>query len=166
MNSLEATSRKVVDTALCKGVTLATAESLTAGMISATLAEIPGASGTLLGGIVSYDARIKQELLLVPQSVIDGVGVISELCARQMAAGAKAVLKADIAVSATGLAGPGGGTAETPVGTVFLGICASDGETRVFRKHFSGNRETVRKKTTLAALEMILQELQTLPDRE
>ena len=166
MNSLEAISREVVETALRKGVTLATAESLTAGMISATLAEVPGASGTLLGGVVSYDARIKQELLSVAQSVIDGDGVISEPCARQMALGAKELLKADIAVSATGLAGPGGGTREIPVGTVFLGVCTGDGETQVFQKHFSGNRQAVRRKTTLAALEMIFKALEILPDRE
>ena len=80
---------EVIRRAVAAGQTLGTAESLTAGLISATLAEVPGASAALMGGVVSYDPRIKQALLGVPQAVIDGPGVVSEPCARQMAEGAR-----------------------------------------------------------------------------
>ena len=101
-----------------KGLTLGTAESLTAGLIAATVADVSGASAVLMGGVVSYDPRVKHEVLGVSQEVIDTVGVVSEACALQMASGARNLLKVDVALSATGVAGPTGGTAENPVGTV------------------------------------------------
>ena len=159
MNALHALAETVVKQATERGVTLGTAESLTAGLISATLAEVSGASKTLMGGIVSYDPRVKRELLGVPQTVIDGVGVVSEPCARQMAVGARKALHVDVAVSATGVAGPTGGTPEAPVGTVFVG-CSTADETRVQECHFTGGRQAVRKQTVERALQMILQSLQ------
>ena len=142
-----------------KGLTLGTAESLTAGLIAATVADVSGASAVLMGGVVSYDPRVKRELLGVPQSVIDGPGVVSEPCARQMAEGARQTLGVDIAVSATGLAGPGGGTAETPVGTVYLG-CATAAQTRVVRHTLTGDRQAVRAQSVEAALALLLETLQ------
>ncbi|HNW86441.1 MAG TPA: CinA family protein [Candidatus Limiplasma sp.] len=159
MSTLYTLAEAVVQTAVEKGVTLGTAESLTAGLIASTIAEVPGASRTLLGGIVSYDPKVKRDLLHVPQSVIDGVGVVSEPCARQMAEGARQELGADITVSATGLAGPAGGTPQTPVGTVFIG-CATSAGTAVEECHFSGNRQAVREQATARALEHLLQSLQ------
>ncbi len=108
-----------------KGLTLGTAESLTAGLIAATVADVSGASAVLMGGVVSYDPRVKHEVLGVSQEVIDTVGVVSEACALQMASGARNLLKVDVALSATGVAGPTGGTAENPVGTVWLGVSSS-----------------------------------------
>ena len=105
-----------------KGLTLGTAESLTAGLIAATVADVSGASAVLMGGVVSYDPRVKHEVLSVSQEVIDTVGVVSEACALQMADGARKLLKVDVALSATGVAGPTGGTPENPVGTVWLGV--------------------------------------------
>ena len=159
MSSVRACSRQVVALLRERGLTVGTAESLTAGMIAAEIAGVPGASQVLMGGIVSYDARVKHELLAVPTEVIDGVGVVSEACALQMAKGARERLGVDITVSVTGLAGPGGGTAETPVGTVFLGIADQSGA-RVEKRRFRGGRQAVRRKTTRAALEMILDTLQ------
>ena len=108
-----------------KGLTLGTAESLTAGLIAATVADVSGASAVLMGGVVSYDPRVKHEVLGVSQEVIDTVGVVSEACALQMASGARKLLRVDVALSATGVAGPTGGTAENPVGTVWLGVSSS-----------------------------------------
>lgn len=159
MNRLLALSRRVIALAKQKGITVGTAESLTGGMIASSLASVAGASQVLMGGIVSYDSRVKRELLAVPQDLIDGAGVVSEPCARQMALSAKALLAVDIAVSATGLAGPGGGTAEIPVGTVFLGIVGR-GAPRVVRKRFRGGRQAVRRKAVKAALQMIFDEIQ------
>ena len=158
MNGADALAEAVVRLATERRITLGTAESLTAGLIAATIADISGASSVLMGGIVSYDPRIKRELLGVPQDVIDGVGVVSEPCARQMAIGARAALGVDIAVSATGLAGPTGGTPEIPVGTVYIG-CASAQGVSVTACHWQGDRQAVRAQTVQKALEILLQTL-------
>ena len=139
-----------------KGLTFGTAESLTGGMIAAKTAGISGASAVLMGGIVAYDPRIKHDVLGVSQQVIDTVGVVSAACAQQMAEGARRVLGVDVAVSATGLAGPTGGTPETPVGTVFIGVSSERG-TRVDECHFTGNRQQVREQSALHALQMALE---------
>jgi nicotinamide-nucleotide amidase len=159
MSRLYALAEETVRLAVGKGVTLGTAESLTAGLIAATIAEISGASAVLMGGIVCYDPRIKRELLGVAQSVIDGEGVVSEPCARQMAQGARVALHTDYAVSATGIAGPRGGTPETPVGTVFIG-CASPASTRVEQYRFIGDRAAVREQAVERALQMLIQSMQ------
>ncbi len=160
MSSLRRLSAEIIRLAGEQGKTVGVAESLTGGWIASSLAGVPGASRVLMGGIVSYDPRIKRELLGVSQEIIDGVGVVSLPCAKQMAAGARETLGVDIAVSATGLAGPGGGTAETPVGTVYLGLAAG-GEPQAIGKRFQGGRQAVRRKAVKAALHMILQELQS-----
>ena len=146
---------QVVEAFLQKGLTLGTAESLTGGMIAASVAGVSGASAVLMGGVVSYDSRVKHEVLGVEQSIIDTVGVVSEPCARQMAEGARKLLKVDVAVSATGIAGPTGGTPETPVGTVFIGASGPKG-TRVDECHFEGDRQSVRKQSAEHALKMAL----------
>lgn len=158
MNELNKLAARVIKLAAERHRTVGTAESLTAGLIAATLADISGASRVLMGGIVSYDPRIKRELLGVSATTIDSVGVVSEACARQMAEGARHTLGVDIAVSATGVAGPLGGTDEIPVGTVFVG-CATDQGTVVEGRRFDGDRQTVRQLTVAFALEMVLQSL-------
>ena len=155
MTDLQRISEEVIHLFTQKGLTLGTAESLTAGMIAASAACVSGASAVLMGGVVSYDSRVKHEVLGVERSIIDTVGVVSEPCARQMAEGARRVLKTDIAVSATGLAGPGGGTPETPVGTVFIGVSSAKG-TRVDECHFEGDRQSVREQSVVHALKMAL----------
>lgn len=159
MSALYPVAERAVRLAIARGLKLGTAESLTAGLIAATLAEVSGASQTLMGGIVSYDPSVKHALLGVPQEVIDGAGVVSEPCARQMAIGAREALHVDIAVSATGLAGPTGGTQATPVGTVFIG-CATARGVQVIRYHLSGDRQAVREQTVQKALEQMIQQLQ------
>ena len=156
MADLASVSAQVVRSFLEKGLTLGTAESLTGGMIAASVAGVSGASAVLMGGVVSYDARVKHELLGVEQQVIDTVGVVSEPCARQMAQGARAALKVDVAVSATGIAGPTGGTPETPVGTVFIGVAWAGG-VKVDECHFTGDRQSVREQSAAHALRMALE---------
>ena len=137
------------------GLTLGTAESLTAGLIAATVANVSGASAVLMGGVVSYDARIKRDVLGVEQRIIDTVGVVSAECACQMAENARKLLNVDVAVSATGIAGPSGGTPEIPVGTVFIGISSAQ-ETRAEECHFTGDRQSVREQSVEHALGMAL----------
>lgn len=155
MAELEAISAEIVSVFTQKGLTLGTAESLTGGMIAASVAGVSGASAVLMGGIVSYDPRIKHELLGVDQQIIDTVGVVSQPCAWQMAEGAREALKVDVAVSATGLAGPTGGTPETPVGTVFIGV-SSKNQTKVDECHFTGDRQSIRRQSAAHALQMAL----------
>lgn len=143
-----------VELARQKGAWLTTAESLTGGMICAELVSVPGASRVVAGGVCSYDPRIKHEVLGVTQAVIDTVGVVSSECAQQMASGVRTLMKVDYAVSATGLAGPGGGTAGTPVGTVFIGL-ATDKATTAKEFHFKGSRQIIRAKAARAAIQML-----------
>ena len=138
-----------------KGMTLGTAESLTSGLIAATVADVSGASAVLMGGVVSYDPRVKHEVLGVSQEVIGTVVVVSEACALQMADGARKLLKVDVALSATGVAGPTGGTAENPVGTVWLGVSTAEG-TIARRFQFDGDRQSVRRQTVETALRLAL----------
>lgn len=142
---------------LRRGWTIATAESLTGGLISATLVEVPGASQVVKGGFVTYQSIAKTMLLDVPEEMIQRCDVVSAPVARAMAQGAQRHLGVDIAVSATGLAGPGGGTPERPVGTVFLGIATADGRVWDIPLHLSGSRIRIRTLTVKHALNAVRQ---------
>ena len=138
------------------GKTLATAESCTGGMIGATLTAIPGSSTVYKGGVISYTNQVKHDLLDVPMEVLDGVGAVSAPVAEAMASGARKALKADIAVSVTGLAGPGGDEYGNPVGTVYIGY--ADKERCIAKAFlFSGDRDQIRCQAAEAALQMILE---------
>lgn len=126
-----------------RGWTVATAESLTGGLISANLVNISGASSVVRGGFVTYQTDTKTVLLGVPADVIEEHNVVSAEVAMGMAKGAREKLGVDIAVSATGLAGPGGGTPERPVGTVYLGVSTANG-TYPIRLALTGNRDRIR----------------------
>ena len=136
-------AKSTVEALLAKKWTVATCESLTGGMIAATMAEVPGASAAVRGGLVTYQTDTKTVLAGVPAETIERCDVVSAEVAMGMAQGVRNVLGVDIAVSATGLAGPGGGTEERPVGTVFLGLSTKDG-TRAIPLHLSGSRERIR----------------------
>lgn len=139
-----------------QGKTLATAESCTGGGIGAALTAVSGASNVYKGGIVSYTNWVKEHLLGVDSKLLDNCGAVSAPVAEAMALGAKAALEADIAVSVTGLAGPGGDEYGNPVGTVYIGY--SDGKNTLSRHYlFSGSREDVRNQAIDAALELILE---------
>ena len=137
------------------GKTLVTAESLTGGGIGAVLTSVPGASLVYKGGIISYVNEVKADVLGVPQEILDRYGAVSCWTAGYMASGVRKLLKADVAVSVTGLAGPGGDEYGNPVGTVFIGYADAN---VVFAKefHFSGNREAVRRQAIETALRVVL----------
>lgn len=138
------------------GKTLATAESCTGGGIGAALTAIPGSSEVYKGGIISYTNEIKQKLLGINPILLKNLGAVSAPVAEAMAMGARNALNADIAVSVTGLAGPGGDDRGNPVGLVFIGY--SD-EKRITSRRFvfSGDREEVRKQAVEEALKLILE---------
>jgi len=133
---------------------IATAESCTGGMISQMITSVPGASVVFDCGIVAYANEIKKNILGVRAETLEKYGAVSEQTALEMAQGIKKLSGADYALAVTGIAGPGGGSREKPVGTVYVGIIRPDGsEVCLFR--FSGNREEIRKQTAQAALEKI-----------
>ncbi len=139
-----------------QGRTLATAESLTGGGIGAVLTGVPGSSAVYKGGIISYTNQIKHTLLGVPEEILDAFGAVSEPTAKAMAEGARRVLQSDLALSVTGLAGPGGDEYGNPVGTVFIG-CTDGSSTTVKHCLFSGSREQIRQQTIETALKLVLE---------
>lgn len=148
------TARRVVEKACEAHVTLGTAESCTGGLISAALTDVPGSSAVVMGSIVSYANDVKAERLGVPADVLESCGAVSEPVALHMARGARRALNADIAVSVTGIAGPGGAVPGKPVGTVWVAIAGPKGA-RAFLHHFDGDRRAVRAQTAQAALELM-----------
>lgn len=138
------------------GVRLATAESCTGGLIGATLTAVAGASDVFQGGVISYQNGVKEMLLGVSPETLARVGAVSADCARQMALGARRALGAGIAVSATGIAGPGGATPGKPVGLVYVGVAWGEGLAEAFENHFTGDRDAVRAQTVRKALESAL----------
>ena len=137
------------------GKTLVTAESCTGGGIGAALTAVSGASAVYKGGIISYTNWVKHNLLHVDEDLLNEVGAVSAPVAEAMARGARDALQADVAVSVTGLAGPGGDEFGNPVGTVFIGYC--DEKTCLSRKYlFSGSREEIRTAAIREALRLVL----------
>ncbi len=144
--------------AALRGRTLATAESITGGGIGQAITAVSGASAVYRGGIISYSNSVKAGLLGVDGGLLETVGAVSAPVAEAMALGARLALKTDIAVSVTGLAGPGGDDFGNPVGTVFIGYCD---QTRVISRQylFSGDREAIRAQTVEAALLLLLEQI-------
>ncbi len=139
-----------------KGVMLATAESCTGGLIAGTLTEIAGSSDVFERGFVTYSNAAKTESLGVDADLIERFGAVSEDVARAMAAGAVAHSNADIAVAVTGVAGPGGGSAEKPVGLVHIAAARRDGDTTHIRCDFGNvGRSAVRSLTVARALNLL-----------
>ena len=144
----------VVDLLKEKELTLSLAESCTGGAIAARIVNVPGASQVFTHGFVTYSNRAKRECLGVKKSTLKTVGAVSAKCAKQMAKGGCAASGADICLSVTGLAGPDGGTSETPVGTVFMGCCCN-GHTITREYHFTGNRTKIRQQAVASALVLL-----------
>lgn len=151
---LQAVSAAAYEGLRARGAHVSFAESLTGGLIAATLIGNPGASDVIGESYVTYAAAAKVRILGVRQETVDVDGVVSARCAREMAEGVRRVSGADWGVSATGLAGPDGGTEETPVGTVFIGIAGARG-VQAHRYRFDGDRMQVRRQTVQAALEAL-----------
>lgn len=141
------------------GLTLATAESCTGGLIAAALTAVPGSSATVLAGYVTYSNDAKARMLGVDAAVIATVGAVSAEVAQAMAEGALRDSGADIAVSCTGIAGPGGATPGKPVGLVYLGLARRGAATRVERQVFAGDRAGVRAATVARAFALITETL-------
>ena len=143
-----------------QGKTFSTAESCTAGMIGSRMGDIPGASDVFVGGVISYANEVKENILGVPHETLLRVGAVSEECASYMAAGSRKTCGSDIAVSVTGIAGPGGGTPEKPVGTVCFGVADANG-VYTETKHFSGknDRAKIRRLTTAHAMMLAIRRL-------
>ncbi len=140
---------------LLSGRTIATAESCTAGLLAARLADRPGSSAYLAGGVVSYSNEAKADLLGVDPALIAAHGAVSEPVAEAMAAGALQRFGADVAVGITGIAGPGGGSDEKPVGTVCFSVGLAGGATHTRTIHLPGNRADIRERSTTVAMHML-----------
>jgi nicotinamide-nucleotide amidase len=144
----------VLDLCRAQGLTLATAESCTGGLVAARLTDVAGASDVFVGGIVAYANEVKQRELGVPESLLAEYGAVSAESAAAMATGARQRLGADLAVSVTGVAGPAGGTPEKPVGLVFLHAAGPQGE-EAQRFELPGDREWIRRRSAVAALHLV-----------
>jgi nicotinamide-nucleotide amidase len=144
----------VLEACRARSLTLATAESCTGGLVAARLTSVPGSSDVFLGAVVAYADAVKAAELGVPESALERYGAVSAEIAAAMAAGARERLHADVAVSVTGVAGPGGGTEEKPVGLVYLHAEGVDGSL-ARELTLPGEREAIRRRATVAALHLV-----------
>lgn len=158
MFDAEITALSTTVLTLCRerGLTVATVESCTGGLVCGALTAIPGSSDVVLGGLATYSNRAKSALAGVPATLIEAHGAVSEPVALAMAEGGRARLGADLAVAITGVAGPGGGSAEKPVGLVHFG-CAAQGRPTQHRERRFGplSRDEIRRLSVIVALDML-----------
>jgi nicotinamide-nucleotide amidase len=149
--------------AMCRerGLTIATAESCTGGLLGARVTAIPGSSDVYVGGVVAYDNSVKKTLLGVRDASLSEHGAVSEQVAREMAEGCARSLGTRVGMAITGIAGPGGGTAEKPVGTVWIAV-AGAGDTRTLGRVYVGDREEIRLRATQASLDQLRRALALL----
>jgi nicotinamide-nucleotide amidase len=145
----------LLDVCRARGLRIATAESCTGGLIAAALTSVAGSSDVVERGFVTYSNEAKTDLLGVPADLITAEGAVSEAVARRMAEGALARSLADLAVSTTGIAGPGGGSAAKPVGLVWLGVARRGAGVTAQRRFFPGSREDVRRASVVEALSLL-----------
>jgi len=147
-------------TLLCeKQLKICTAESCTGGLIAKSLTDLAGSSDWFERGFVTYSNQSKSESIAVPESVIDGYGAVSEAVVIAMAKGALRNSAADISIAVTGIAGPAGGSADKPVGTVWIAVASA--QHSIAKKHlFDGDREAIRNASMLTAIEMVSRFLQ------
>ncbi|RUO99028.1 CinA family protein [Hyphomicrobium sp.] len=149
-------AKRLIDSLKVKRRTLATAESCTGGLIAAALTEIPGASDVFYGGFVTYSNDAKAQMIGVERTLIDNHGAVSEAVAHAMADGAVRTTGADLAISVTGIAGPGGGSSHKPVGLVYIAVASVFDAPRVERHTFGdAGRQEVRLASLRAALRLL-----------
>ena len=146
MENLDELASRVIEIFREKGLSLALAESCTGGMIAETITNVAGASDIFYGSAVTYVNGAKEHILGVARETLEKHGAVSSECAEEMACGARRVYGADVAMSVTGIAGPGGGSEAKPVGTVWFGLATKDGA-ETFRRRFDGDRAAVRRQT-------------------
>jgi len=152
---------EIAEQLLIRKETIATAESCTGGLIGASFTELAGSSQWYLGGFVTYTNEMKHTFLGVPSEVFETVGAVSEECAREMSTGTRNVTGSDWSISVTGIAGPGGGSDDKPVGLVYISV-ASAVSVVVTRNLFDGDRESVRFQAREKALSMVIEALRNL----
>lgn len=155
-DDIQTLARQVIEAAAARGLMVATAESCTGGLVSGALTSIAGSSAVVERGFVTYSNAAKTELLGVPPGLIETHGAVSEPVARAMAAGAVAQSKAQVSVSVTGVAGPGGGTTDKPVGLVHFGAVGPDGAIHAGHRFGDVGREQVRLASVRVALGLLL----------
>lgn len=153
-NLLMTVAERLVALLKAQGCTCATAESCTGGGIGSAITAVAGSSEVYWGGVISYDNSVKHGVLGVSEETLATVGAVSSETAAQMAVGVRKLLGTDLAVSVTGIAGPGGGSAEKPVGLVWFGLATKDG-VRTEKAIFHGDRAAVREQTVTHALGML-----------
>lgn len=153
--SLEEVIAKIL---IQKNLTIATAESCTGGLLAGTLVNYPGISEVFLQGAITYSNEAKMRILSVKKETIDNFGAVSEETAREMAEGIAKIAGTNIGLSTTGIAGPGGGTNDKPVGLVYVGLYIN-GETKVREYNFQGDRQKIRQRTLMNALDWLRREL-------
>ncbi|TCJ28987.1 CinA family protein [Nocardioides jejuensis] len=153
----ETVAVQLVVTLAARGQTVATAESLTGGLVAGALTDVPGASAVYVGGVVSYATHAKEELLAVSPEVIEGAGVVSAACVEAMARGVRRLLGTTYGVATTGVAGPDEQEGK-PVGTVFIGLAGPGGVTSVALR-LGGDRRAIRAATVEAALALLREQV-------
>lgn len=144
-------AKELVDFLIKKGETVSTAESCTGGLIGGAITSVAGASSVFNCGFITYANSAKHELLGVKAQTLESFGAVSVQTAMEMAIGAASAAKSELGIAVTGIAGPGGGTPEKPVGLVYIGINHEE-TVRVYECHFTGDREQVRSATVYTAL--------------
>ncbi len=144
----------VLELCRSRGITLGTAESCTGGLVAARVTSVPGSSDVFVGGVVAYSNEVKQRELDVPAETLERHGAVSAETVAAMAEGARMRLGADVAVAVTGVAGPGGGTDEKPVGLVFFHVAGPDGS-EALRFELPGSRDWIRSRSAVAALHLV-----------
>lgn len=156
-HELEQAGNQLADELLKAGLTVVTAESCTGGWVAKVLTDKAGSSAYVIGGLVTYSNEAKQKLLSVTDASLDNQGAVSEPVVREMVAGALATTGASVAVAISGVAGPGGGSEEKPVGTVWFAWGSGTESTEAVVQHFSGDRDQVRRQAVLYALQGVRQ---------
>jgi PncC family amidohydrolase len=155
---LDKLTEAIAATIAAGGVTLATAESCSGGLIAHRITDVPGSSQYFRGGIVAYSNEAKESLLGVPHDLLAVHGAVSEPVARAMAEGARRVFGADYAVGVTGIAGPTGGSTEKPVGLVYIAVAGPSGTISATNR-FNGSREAIKEQTAEKTLTLLLEQL-------
>jgi PncC family amidohydrolase len=148
-------AEEMVESFRSRNLTCATAESCTGGGIGALITSVAGSSSVYLGGVISYANEVKRDVLGVSENILNTVGAVSKETAEAMALGVRKLTNADFSVSVTGIAGPGGATADKPVGLVWFGV-ASEHKVYSEKMIFSGDRESVRSQTAEHSLGLLM----------
>lgn len=155
-NETLALAKKLNDRLLLAGHMMVTAESCTGGLIASAITSVSGSSAVLYGGFVTYANRAKTQMIGVPARLIEYNGAVSEPVARAMAEGARTTAGVDLAIAVTGIAGPGGGSDEKPIGLVHFGLSDASGTVHRAERYGDLGRDMIRQLTVRTALEMIL----------